>query len=79
LDTITFEGKDFPARYITLPEFGEVTVATIDLNDKLLTVSRDYVSEEARYIDEKIFFFVEDFEITLPENILAEKVYRDIK
>lgn len=56
---IVFEGKSYPVRHVEVKGFGVEPIAPISLQDALLK-NDAYVSNEARIIDEEVFFFVED-------------------
>ena len=60
---VRLHGVKYSTREITLPEYGTVTISTEKLSDNLFTEAGDYISNEAKTIDEDIFFFV-------PEDIL---------
>ena len=61
---ITFQGYEYPTREIEIREFGDVTIATKSLSEALIPSDLGhYVSDEARAIDEEIFFFVDDEDI----------------
>ena len=51
----------------------------VALNAKLLDERGRYVSENARIVDEKIFYFVEENEIELPDTQLRQLLIRQIK
>ena len=78
MQTIEFQNKEFKIREVYLHEFGNVIVSTISLNRQLLNKVGNYVSDEARFVDEQLFFFVEESEIDLPEykliDIITEQV-----
>ena len=61
MEIIKFEGQEFPIVNIKLP-FGVRKVSNENLNEALMNFDGGYVSEEARLIDENIFYFVEDKE-----------------
>ncbi|MES2240781.1 MAG: hypothetical protein V4497_11050 [Bacteroidota bacterium] len=54
---------EYKTREIHLFEFGNVLVSEVSLNNKLLDLNGQYISDEARFVDEQIFFFVEKKEI----------------
>ncbi len=70
---IIFNNQEYPCRDIFIKEFGNVTISTVSLNDAIMNNST-YSSEEARFVDEKIFFFVEENELTLPDNVLSKYI-----
>lgn len=49
----------------------QYTVSVESLENELLSDGESYVSDEARCIDECIFFYVNDSEIEMPEEDLA--------
>ena len=73
---VKFENKTYCIRNITFP-FGERTVGTEKLNDALMD-DGGYVSEEARLIDESIFYFVEENNLRLREKELVLKINSEI-
>lgn len=79
---IEFEGNKYPARKVYFKDKedfydGYYTVATLSLEDKLLTSDGGkYTSKEAQRIDEQILFFVGDDEIYKPDSYI-QKILRD--
>jgi hypothetical protein len=61
-----------------LPEFGKVIISTTSLNQLLLNQGA-YVSDEAIFIDEQIFYFVEENEIGISEKKLSDLIIRQAK
>lgn len=59
MNTINFKGNKYPIKIIDFP-FGERKISTINLNHNLMNEDGSYYSEEARFIDEQIFYFVEE-------------------
>jgi hypothetical protein len=78
MENIEFQNKIFKVREIELPEFGNVIISTNSLNEILLN-SGIYSSEEARSVDEKIFFFVEDNEIELTDEELIKVLNLELR
>ncbi len=70
--TIPFQNKEYTIREVELPKFGKVFVSTVALNDSLMNDAGGYVSDEAKAIDEKIFHFVEQEELELPDDDLVQ-------
>ncbi len=70
MDTIIFEDREYPAKTLPIEDFGERLISVESLEDKFFKDDR-YVSEEARNVDEMIFFFVPD---TLMESGTDEDV-----
>ena len=72
-----FNGEDYPTRLIALdmPEIsGQQLISVDSLDVALMTKDGCYVSEEARAIDEEMFFYVPDKMIDAEENILIQYV-----
>jgi len=72
-----FNGEDYPTRLIALdmPEIsGQQLISVDSLDVALITKDGCYVSEEARAIDEEVFFYVPDKMIDAEENILIQYV-----
>lgn len=59
MNTINFKGNKYPVKSIDFP-FSERIISTINLNHNLMNEDGSYYSEEARFIDEQIFYFVEE-------------------
>ena len=77
METIKFEDKDFPSVIINLP-FGKRRISTIQLNELLMNFDGNYVSEEAKNIDEQIFYFVKEEALYLNENELINLILSEI-
>ncbi|WP_041914294.1 hypothetical protein [Selenomonas ruminantium] len=74
---LKFDGKEYPTRLIALdiPDYrGEQLLSVNQLDVALMTRGGCYVSEEARAIDEEVFFYVPDKMIDAEENILIQYV-----
>lgn len=72
-----FDGMEYPTRLIALdmPEIsGQQLISVDSLDVALMTKDGCYVSEEARAIDEEVFFDVPDKMIDAEENILIQYV-----
>ena len=72
-----FYGEEYPTRLIALdmPEIsGQQLISVDSLDVALMTKDGCYVSEEARAIDEEVFFYVPDKMIDAEENILIQYV-----
>ena len=73
MQTITFEGKKYPARELMVQGFGEITISTESLEEVLIS-NDEYVSDDARRVDEMVCFYVPDNHIDWPESDLIEYV-----
>ena len=72
-----FNGEEYLTRLIALdmPEIsGQQLISVDSLDVALMTKDGCYVSEEARAIDEEVFFYVPDKMIDAEENILIQYV-----
>jgi hypothetical protein len=71
IDYITFNEKRYKLRIIEHPTLGLVNIATTKLGAKLL-IDDDYVNDEAQYIDEQIYFFIEPRQFGLSDERLLQ-------
>lgn len=78
MHTITFENFEYPIREIDLPEFGNVTISTLNLSNKLLNENSQYVSDKAQLIDEKIFYYLEPEQIELSDKKIANMILSEL-
>jgi hypothetical protein len=68
MDSIFFNRVLYPIRTIDLIKWGVVNISTTNLECLLLDSNTDdYVSDEARSIDEMIFYYVEKNQLNLPK------------
>ena len=74
MTTIEFEKTKYVIRQIEIKDLGVMTIAGTDLNDKLLCENGSYTSNEAIFIDEQIYFFVEPAKLNLNDKDLIEHV-----
>ncbi len=79
MNSITFQSTKYKSREIQLSAFGDVLISTTTLNRNLFDKNDCYVNDEACVIDEQIFYFVEENEITLPEKSLKKLLLKQIK
>ena len=78
MNTLKFQKIDFKIREIEMPDLDNVIISTIGLNNTLMNNRGEYVSEEAKNIDEEIYFFVEEDEIELDEEDLMKIVISQV-
>ena len=74
---LNFDGKEYPTRLIALdmPDISGYQLISVDrLDVALMTRDGCYVSEEARAIDEEVFFYVPDSMIDEDEQTLMRYV-----
>ncbi|MDR1715397.1 MAG: hypothetical protein LBS20_06095 [Prevotella sp.] len=79
-ETVELDGHEFNIRVLDVkgPLHGKI-IGTENLNDRLLDEEDGYTSENARQLDEMIFFYVPVDKITLPDNQLAEYINQNMK
>jgi hypothetical protein len=79
-DFIEFENRRFVVRTLDLgEEFGICSIASESLNDLLLKNGGSYASHEAELVDERIFFFIGETKLALPDKKLKEAVLGQIR
>ncbi len=71
MNAIIFNHKYYIIREVFLKEFGNVLIATTELSKQLMTENGNYVSREAQFVDEAIFYFVSSGEINLPDELFT--------
>lgn len=72
-----FDGMLFPVRKAIIKGFGERYISTESFEHALM-VDDVFVSDEAREIDDKIFFYVEDKIINFDDKKLAKYVEENV-
>lgn len=79
-ETVELDGHEFNIRVLNVKGnlYGKI-ISTENLNDRLFDEDENYTSEDARQLDEMIFFYVPIDKITLPENQLAEYIKQNLK
>lgn len=80
-DTINYKGVSFPYRFIRIKEereYHSYIVSVTSLEDALL--DNNYVPKDstARFIDEKIFFYVADKDINLHNDKLVTLITNNL-
>lgn len=76
---IMFDDKLHETKWMKLPEFGNVLIAKTILRNLLLDDDCEYTSEEAKVIDESIFFYVEDDEFNMRNKSLSKIIISQLK
>lgn len=79
MDKIEFQNNQYKVREIELPEIGNVLISTTSLNQLLLNDDGSYVSDDAISVDERIYYFVEEIEIELPDDELINLLTSEVK
>jgi uncharacterized protein (DUF1499 family) len=78
MSTIDFAERQFEVREIFLPQFGNILLSTSSLNEILMNKNGGYVSEEAKRVDEQIFYYIDDSEMKLEDEKLIHLVSKQI-
>lgn len=72
MESIVFENKEYPLRFIEITFDGTTTVepiSVVSLEKELMTKDFDgWVSKKGEYVDEQIFFYVQDEDISLSDS-----------
>jgi len=76
MNTIEFENRKYRIRQIEINEVDNRIIASTSLNKKLVSIDGNYKSDEARYIDEQIYFFVDPEILKLNDLTLIKYVNR---
>jgi hypothetical protein len=79
MESVTFRNTEFEIKHLNLDNFGEVTIAQTALSELLILNGRSYRSEEARLLDEQIFYYVEPDEFNLSDKELAALIMNQIQ
>ncbi len=79
MNTIEFQKNQFKIREVVLPLLGSVLISTTTLNQLLLNNNGSYTSDEAIYIDESIYYFVDELEIKLSDEKLISLIANEVK
>lgn len=67
MEVILFKGNEYPIITINFPD-GKKKISSLKLNESLIDKNGGYISVEARFIDEEIFYFVKEEVLYLREN-----------
>ena len=60
MDSITFNGIDYPAQTIELVDFGFQMISVESLENVLIDDNGYFTSKHAMHVDSQIFFYVPD-------------------
>lgn len=77
MEVIKFNGNEYPSVLVNLP-FGKSKISSIQLNEALMNPNGSYVSDEARLVDEEIFYFVNENALYFRTNKLVELILSEI-
>jgi len=76
MDSIPFGNRNYRIREVEIEDAGIRTIASTALNKRILTEAGSYTSDEARRVDEQIYFFVEPGKLSLNDGALRNYVKR---
>lgn len=76
-ESVSFAGRDYDLRHLTYfsthdKSFTTVVVGPCDLSEAVCPNGEAHVDITARYLDERIFFYIEENLMLLPERELVE-------
>ena len=77
METIKFNQREYPTLLLNFP-FGERMISVAKLNDNLMNEDGSYVSENARLVDEDIFYFVDEEDLNLSDDELVQLILSEI-
>ena len=78
VNTVTFNGKTYKTKSVQIPNWGWCTIGSSSLEDALMQDGK-YVSDEARVVDEGIFYYVDDARFNrYTSSELVEVVEREV-
>ena len=79
MDTIKFDGNNYPIKELNFP-FGNRLISVTELNNAVVdNISGDYVSDKARYIDESIFYFIGPHQFSFKDEHLVALVLSQLQ
>jgi len=74
MNSVQFGNRNYRIREVEIEDAGIRIIASTALNKRLVTEKGSYTSEEARYIDEQIYFFVTPGKLKLSNQALSNYV-----
>ena len=77
MDVIQYNGERYPVRSIYVPDWGERVIATESL-ENLLIKDGLFVSDEARNIDDEIFYYVSDDKFSITDEQLGRIIATEL-
>jgi len=77
---LQFEGSQYKVREVDLGKgWGRCAIASMQLESTLLGEQNRYVSEEARLVDENIFFFIPTHWFKLSDDQLRCRILMEVE
>ena len=74
MNSVKFENQNYQIRQMDIENSEIRIIASTTLNKRLINAKGSYTSEEARYVDEQIYFFVEPDILNLNDMALKQYV-----
>ena len=75
---IKFNHREYKARVLNIEGVGFVNICSDALNRLLLTFEGDYVSDEAKFVDQQIFYFVNPVYFKLSNKALGARILKEM-
>ena len=75
---IKFNNRNYKARILDIEDHGIVNICSDALNRLLLTSEGDYVSAEAKFVDQQIFYFVNPIHFKLSNKALGAIILKEM-
>ena len=76
---ITYNGCNYCAREMHIPSYGTVLISNSTLRNLLIDDDCKYRTEQAKWIDETIFFYVEDNEFNWDTKSLTKLILTNLQ
>ena len=77
MDSLKFENRNYRIRQLEIEDAGVRIIASTALNKRLMTGEGSYTSQEARLLDEMIYFYVEPDILKLNDTSLSNYVNKN--
>lgn len=78
-DEVDFRGRDYTLRLIDFgKEWGDYFVGSMHLQALLFDEEKGYTCQEARHVDEMIFYFIPPHYFKLSDDDLRDKILDEI-
>lgn len=74
VSSVEFENTNYKIRQLEIKGLGTRYIASVILNNLLVSEEGYYTSDEARYVDEQIYFFVEPEKLEINDLELTKYV-----
>ncbi len=75
---IKYNNRGYKVRILNVDDLGFVNICSNILNRLLVDGDSNYVSDEARYIDEQIFYFIAPSSFKLSDKDLVHKILEEM-